>query len=397
MGAGTTYHNFFDPSYMTTSSTPQANITFVFVGIGNYSITQSSFESPCTPLDGGFDSGLVHTENSSTAARATLTLGTVGETVWFFSQQSDPDWRCNSSIVGALNPPVTGNLTFASFLANANATGPTTSRSATAATLDPSTVVPRTSSLSETHSAIATAPTASTSYPPAITGHSVTAGAIVGGVLGGAIVVVVALLAVLFSLREREARRRTSVRRRSILAQDLEGNLKFDSLAGHTDDGTRRKSIPQLDHPELLTQMNLLDYDPCTNVAHFPAVSIVLQRPKLSFTEFIAPASRNLSGSESNVEDPTEASRQRDTAIENSPLIINRNFGEIRAQRLIEHVCIEAERAIAEIRRAQTNANAVILNASSGENAIDDGNAHVLFSETPPPPYQLSDTLKRNV
>ncbi|KAJ4487495.1 hypothetical protein C8R41DRAFT_411380 [Lentinula lateritia] len=210
MDAGTTYHNFFDPSHMNTSSTPQANITFVFVGIGNYSITQSSLESPCTPLDGGFDSGLVHTENSSTTARATLTLGTVGE-IWFFSQQSDPHWRCNSSIVGALNPPVTGNLTFASFFANTNATGPTTSRSATAATLNPSTVVPRTSSLSETHSAIAMASTASTSYSPAMTGHSVTPGAIVGGALGGAMVVIVALLVVLFSLREREARRRTSV------------------------------------------------------------------------------------------------------------------------------------------------------------------------------------------
>lgn len=193
----------------------------------------------------------------------------------------------------------------------------------------------------------------------------------------------------------------------------MEKNFKFDSLARHIDDGTRRKSVPQLGHPELLTRMNLLDYDPCTNVANFPAFSKVLQRPKLSFTEFIAPASRNLSGSESNVEDPTEASCQRDTsnslpsntkpvfilklAIENSPLIINRNVGEMRAQRLIEHVCIEAERAIAEICRAQTNENPVILNASSGENANDDGNAHVLFSETPPPPYQLSDTLKRNV
>lgn len=105
-----------------------------------------------------------------------------------------------TGIVGALNPPVTGNLTFASFFANTNATGPTTSCPATAATLNPSTVVPRTSSLSETHSAIAMASTASTSSSPAMTGHSVTPGAIVGGVLGGAMVVVVALQVVLFSL-----------------------------------------------------------------------------------------------------------------------------------------------------------------------------------------------------
>ncbi|KAF9072974.1 hypothetical protein BDP27DRAFT_1417740 [Rhodocollybia butyracea] len=112
----------FDPPTVFTPSVAAVNITFVFDGPGTYSVTQSSFEQPCVPLEGGFDTGIIHGSLIGNSTQALLTLGTIGEIVWFFSRPTPPA-LCDSSTVGAINPPTTGDQTFNDFLLNANSAG----------------------------------------------------------------------------------------------------------------------------------------------------------------------------------------------------------------------------------------------------------------------------------
>ncbi|KAF8063560.1 hypothetical protein FPV67DRAFT_1672579 [Lyophyllum atratum] len=132
---------FIPPSINATNGT---TITFRFTGApGNHSITQSSFTNPCTPSPGGFDSGWVFipTNNVSTAPEWNLTVTntttreatvffsltlhhadmTVCIALWFYCKQLVPLTHCSAGMVGAINAPPTGNLTFDNYKANAQA------------------------------------------------------------------------------------------------------------------------------------------------------------------------------------------------------------------------------------------------------------------------------------
>ncbi|KXN92707.1 hypothetical protein AN958_06985 [Leucoagaricus sp. SymC.cos] len=94
-------------------------INFQFTGIkrpGNHSITQSTFNAPCTPMNGGFDSGwvLLPTAGLSPVPQWNLTITDDSRPIWFFCKQLAPQPHCPSGMVGAINPPSSGN-TFDNF------------------------------------------------------------------------------------------------------------------------------------------------------------------------------------------------------------------------------------------------------------------------------------------
>ncbi|KAH9483722.1 putative GPI-anchored cupredoxin [Psilocybe cubensis] len=107
----------YNPSNIT--ATPGTQITFYFPGGPlAHSVTQSSFQNPCTYLQAngsaaaGFDSGLV------TASTFTINV-TDSSPVWFHCKQIT---HCGTGMVGSINAPATGN-TFDAFVQAAKALG----------------------------------------------------------------------------------------------------------------------------------------------------------------------------------------------------------------------------------------------------------------------------------
>ena len=85
-------------------------------------VTQSSFESPCSPLIGaegytpsGFDSGFHPTPKT-----ISLNINTT-DPLWFYCRQTD---HCRKGMVFAVNPSTHGDHTFAAFQARAIASAP---------------------------------------------------------------------------------------------------------------------------------------------------------------------------------------------------------------------------------------------------------------------------------
>ncbi|KAK1827346.1 hypothetical protein QBC39DRAFT_362145 [Podospora conica] len=79
-------------------------ITYSFFA-RNHSVTQSSFDKPCQPLDKGFFSGFVPTASPDTAAPTTFTI-TVQDTkpIWVYCGQVNGN-HCQSGMLHAINPP----------------------------------------------------------------------------------------------------------------------------------------------------------------------------------------------------------------------------------------------------------------------------------------------------
>ncbi|GLB42977.1 hypothetical protein LshimejAT787_1204260 [Lyophyllum shimeji] len=110
---------FLPPSINATNGT---TITFRFTGApGNHSVTQSTFSDPCNPMPGGFDSGWVFIppNNVSTAPEWNLTITNTSTPLWFFCKQLVPLTHCSAGMVGAINAPASGNLTFDNYKSNA--------------------------------------------------------------------------------------------------------------------------------------------------------------------------------------------------------------------------------------------------------------------------------------
>jgi plastocyanin len=107
----------YTPSVITAAN--GTNVTFAFAANVPHSVTQSTFNNPCTYLaaangsSGGFDSGL------QTGKQFTLTITNDQEPVWFFCKAPQ---HCGTGMVGSINAPSTGN-TAAAFLAAAKAIG----------------------------------------------------------------------------------------------------------------------------------------------------------------------------------------------------------------------------------------------------------------------------------
>jgi len=113
----------FDPQQITAQKGDVVN--FMFSG-GNHTVTQSSFANPCAwqfntaTSQNGFNSGFVP-YNASTGQIGVYSLEvTQTETpIWFFCGRPP---HCKGGMYGAINPPTTGNRTFAQFAANVQTT-----------------------------------------------------------------------------------------------------------------------------------------------------------------------------------------------------------------------------------------------------------------------------------
>ncbi|KAI0368461.1 hypothetical protein BV20DRAFT_464708 [Pilatotrama ljubarskyi] len=107
----------FDPPSVTAKN--GTVVTFVFDGMpGNHTVAQSSFQNPCEPVQGGFDSGYIFVPNNTdfTGPFPTfnLTIDNDSKPIWFYCAQTKPVPHCLNAMVGSINAPASGN-TFSSF------------------------------------------------------------------------------------------------------------------------------------------------------------------------------------------------------------------------------------------------------------------------------------------
>ncbi|KAJ7028097.1 hypothetical protein C8F04DRAFT_69655 [Mycena alexandri] len=210
--------SFYSPP--TISAGLNDTVTFIFGG-DSHTVTQSSFNSPCIRLDGGFDSGFNGrgADFSKPAPVWSLRITNVSETIWFFCEASIPSSHCFSGMVGAINPPsilmynefvsaarlVTSTpKPSPSFIASGEGAFATNSPipSSISMTSPPFSSVPATSSSS---SILATSSVAAT--PPGSSESRTNVGLIAGcATAGGVVVLILAFLAI------RHCRRRTAYR-----------------------------------------------------------------------------------------------------------------------------------------------------------------------------------------
>ncbi|KAH8822721.1 hypothetical protein DL96DRAFT_308513 [Flagelloscypha sp. PMI_526] len=101
--------SFFSPSTVAA----QANdvISFIF-GADVHAVRQSTFEKPCTPLDGGFSSGLAGIKGVGfTGATGqpipvwNLTVSNASRPLYFMCDSIDPVFHCSAGMVGIINSP----------------------------------------------------------------------------------------------------------------------------------------------------------------------------------------------------------------------------------------------------------------------------------------------------
>ncbi|TDL26002.1 hypothetical protein BD410DRAFT_684387, partial [Rickenella mellea] len=76
-------------------------VTFVFGGKAD-TVTQTTFESPCVKMPGGFDSGYagVGTNTSGTQPTWDLHISDSSQPIWFFCQAVVPASHCAAGMVG---------------------------------------------------------------------------------------------------------------------------------------------------------------------------------------------------------------------------------------------------------------------------------------------------------
>ncbi|RPD81853.1 hypothetical protein L226DRAFT_450467 [Lentinus tigrinus ALCF2SS1-7] len=102
----------------------------------NHTATRSSFAAPCSPVDGGFDSGFMPVAANQTDSFPTYTI-TVEDTnpIWVFCRQGENTAasHCGKGMVFAVNCPSTGANTFDNFKSSALKIGADLQASAAAA------------------------------------------------------------------------------------------------------------------------------------------------------------------------------------------------------------------------------------------------------------------------
>ncbi|KAF8271144.1 Cupredoxin [Lactarius quietus] len=167
----------YNPSNFTAAN--GTSVTFVFAN-APHSVTQSSFEDPCTYLaaangsSGGFDSGL------QTGKEFTITITNDQAPIWFFCKEAN---HCGSGMVGSINAPTSGNTADA-FLAAAlpsarvNQPGPVTGGVNAVATSTPTATSPSSGS-SSSPSGSSSKPSGSSSSPSPSSSKSSDAGRLV--------------------------------------------------------------------------------------------------------------------------------------------------------------------------------------------------------------------------
>jgi len=87
-------------------------VNFKFTGApGNHTVSQAAFAKPCEQLAGGFDSGPVPVAAgfSGPFAEWNLTITNASAPIWFYCKATVPSSHCIAGMVGAINPPSSGN------------------------------------------------------------------------------------------------------------------------------------------------------------------------------------------------------------------------------------------------------------------------------------------------
>ncbi|CAA7263952.1 unnamed protein product [Cyclocybe aegerita] len=205
--------SFFDPP--TLSAGLNDTVTFIFGG-DVHTVTQSTFENPCLPLPGGFNSGLAGRGISNGSAPTwDLRITDILRPIWFFCEATRPSSHCAAGMVGSINPPnQTMYNRFVSAAKQVSGTpAPTFSVAltgqgafATRAPAVPTTSVPFTPSQAPSATPVSTETSLSTAVPTTNASTSVSTrnlGAIVGGAVGGilALLLVAAGLYWLYQVR----------------------------------------------------------------------------------------------------------------------------------------------------------------------------------------------------
>jgi len=97
----------------------QGDIVVFLFTTGNHTVTQAAFASPCSPLSGGFSSAFEPIAAGSTDFPGFVVTVENTNPIWFYCEQAN---HCPSGMVGAINPPSSGN-TFQAFQTAALALG----------------------------------------------------------------------------------------------------------------------------------------------------------------------------------------------------------------------------------------------------------------------------------
>jgi plastocyanin len=102
----------FDPPHV--EALPRDVIKFQFLQ-KNHTATQSSFEDPCRPLAGGFDSGFFPVGADVTEFPTwSVTINDTAPT-WIYCRQRNPQPHCGQGMVFAINPDQKGPRNFEAF------------------------------------------------------------------------------------------------------------------------------------------------------------------------------------------------------------------------------------------------------------------------------------------
>jgi len=113
----------YDPPYIYAESGDLVKFTF---HPKNHTVTQSSFNDPCTPLYNGFDSGFMPVASEDDVYNLPNFHVKVQHTdpIWVHCRQPGPPTHCSKGMVFAINPGHEGAPnSFSNFLAKATATG----------------------------------------------------------------------------------------------------------------------------------------------------------------------------------------------------------------------------------------------------------------------------------
>ncbi|KAJ3509640.1 hypothetical protein NLJ89_g5112 [Agrocybe chaxingu] len=201
--------SFFDPP--TLSAGLNDTVTFVFGG-DVHTVTQSTFQNPCSPLPGGFNSGLAGRGISNGLAPTwDLRITDILRPIWFLCEATRPSSHCAAGMVGSINPPnqtmynrfvSAAKQVSAHLLCRSHRPG----RFATNAPAVPTTSVPFTPSQAPSATPVSTETSLSTALPTTNASASVSTrnlGAIVGGAVGGilALLLIAAGLCWLYQVR----------------------------------------------------------------------------------------------------------------------------------------------------------------------------------------------------
>lgn len=123
LGDAKTPNLAFNPAVIQAKKGEIVRFTF---NAKNHTVTQSSFDSPCSKMDGGFDTGFTNAvgfNQSSDFPTFDFTVTDDSKPIWGYCRQAPPPpgpTHCQSGMVFAINPPSYGN-TFEKFLTTAKA------------------------------------------------------------------------------------------------------------------------------------------------------------------------------------------------------------------------------------------------------------------------------------